>query len=1102
MNYDYVSSVTSMDLPMDWENVFEKDERTKEIKAESISDGLILSLTNLGKVDIEYISAVTGEDYKTVISELKGSIYQNPEVWAECFFHGWETKEEYLSGNLMHKLRVAEEANEIYNGYFEENVEILKAYLPPVISEKDIFVTIGSPWIPTDVIDDFIVEVFGDWTRGWRIRGNGWLHFRTRHNEITGSWEIPNKGRYVYYNTNNSQVYGTQEMNALTILEKTLNMKRVYATDEEYCPTNKTGKKRVINQEKTMVLLEKQRLMIETFQDWVWRDAKRKKRLQTIFEEKYGCLKQRVFDGSFLQFPGMNPLVKLYPYQKNAVARILFSDNVLLAHDVGSGKTYIMITSAMESRRMGIAKKNLFVVPNNIVGQWEDIFKFLYPDAKILCIDPKNFKPDKRDEMLHRIRDEEYDGIIMAYSCFEQIHLSKAYYKSKLEEEQTALNKIVRIYSGATSKTVRQYENVRKALDDLDAAIEEAEFEIYFDELGITNLYVDEAHNFKNVPIDTKIKGVLGISNAGSKKCRDMLDKVRVVQKNNNGKGVVMATGTPITNSITDIYVMQQYLQPGELALMDIQHFDSWVGMFAERTTDFEIDVDTSGYRLATRFANFHNIPELTTILSSVADFHQLDITDGIPVMEGYELAQVPKSLELKGYLEEISERADQVRHRRVSLKDDNMLKITGDGRKAALDMRLIDISYSDSPDSKVRKCVDNILTVYRDTFDICGTQLVFCDVSTPKKDFNMYDELKRLLLLHHIPEETIAFVHDAMTEVQRRALFSKVNSGDIRILIGSTFKLGMGVNVQTRLAAIHHLDVPWRPSDMTQREGRILRQGNINETVRIFRYITEGSFDAYSWQLLETKQKFITDLLSGSIDRRDSGDVEDTVLDYAEVKALAIGNPLIKKRVEVCNRLTQYKILQKNLVEKRVFAEKTLQELPDKIKEATSQLADCEGDFAFCEKWMEEHREYEGIDFNKSEEETVEREEIRKQLHKALLNNILQTQETRLFDYRGFNIVLPMSMTYDRAFIYLVRNGRYKLDMGNSDHGNLRRIDYFLDHFEAQVNKKQENLDKMLVKQDELQRGLDSDESYTDIIAELTDELKQLDDKLGIKSA
>ena len=821
---EHIEEVTCMDLPLDWSNPFYADERATGIYIENISDALVKSLTTLGKVDIEFIASVTGNNYKTVINALKGSIYQNPLTWNECFYQGWETADEYLSGNLMQKWKTAKKANRKYNGYFKDNVKAIESVLPPTVATEDIYITLGSPWVPSDIIDDFIEHLFGGYTTYWGDSKRTREYLSVKHDELTGTWEIPQKTRY-QHGVTDTEAYGTSRLEALYILEKTLNMKTVAVKDEVKCPTNASGVKRVINKEETLLALEKQQKMIKEFQDWVWKDEERKERLERIFENKYSCVRRRIFDGSFLTFPDLSPNITLFPYQKNAVARILFTPNTLLAHDVGSGKTYIMIASGMELRRMELSKKNLYVVPNNIVGQWQKIFLEMYPDAKILTVDPKSFVPSKRETVLEKIRDEEFDGIIMAYSCFEQIPLSQEFYIDELQDMKEKVNDLLNDSKKVTKSLSNKKEKLEKQLAELATTLDNIDCGVFFDELGISRLYVDEAHNYKNVPIETKVDNVLGITRRGSKKCKDMLDKVRVVQK--SGGGVVMATGTPITNSITDAFIMQRYLQNGELGLLDLQNFDSWIGMFAEKSTEFEIDVDTSNYRLATRFSKFHNLPELTTLFSQIADFHHIDKINGIPEFEGYSDALIGKTQSFEKYLKNISSRADIVRKGVVSKRMDNMLKITTDGRKAALDIRLVDPNEQFTQQSKVFRCAENVFDIYLKTD---GTQLVFCDTSTPKSSFNMYDELKRLLIEKGILSSQIAFVHDATTEAKRNTLFKMMRGGEIRVLIGSTFKLGIGVNVQDKLIAIHHLDVPWRPADV----GRILRTFKIKKNVEV----------------------------------------------------------------------------------------------------------------------------------------------------------------------------------------------------------------------------------------------------------------------------
>ena len=1075
---NHIKSVTSMDLPMDWENLFAGDSRTEGVHADSIPDGLILSLANLGRVDIEYIAAITGEDLKSIILTLKGSIYQNPDTWNECFYKGWETAEEYLSGNMVQKWKSAKAANDKYMGYFAENLAAIEKVLPPTLSSEDIYITLGSPWVPEKIIDEFIGHI---------LKLPNTPRYTT-HDPYTGSWEIFQKSAY------NDRVaakstYGTSRMTALYILERTLNMKPICITDEVSCHSGTASKKRLINQAETVAALEKQKKMIAEFQKWVWKDPDRKAQLEMIFENQFGCIRKRHFDGSFLSFPNMSPAVQLYPYQKDAVARILFSPNTLLAHDVGSGKTYVMIAAGMELRRMGLSQKNLYVVPNNLVGQWRDIFLTMYPGANILCVEPKRFTPAKRERVLESIRDKDYDGIIMAYSCFEEINLSQEHYIKELEETRDMVKKLLEDSKGGTGKLRRKAKSVDEALFKSITEVLKTDCNVFFDELGITRLFVDEAHNFKNVPIETQVGQVLGINPHGSKRCQDMMDKVHLIQKNNGGGGVVMATGTPITNSVTDAYIMQKYLQSGELAMLDLQNFDSWIGMFAEKVTEFEIDVDTSSYRLATRFAKFHNLPELTSLLASIADFHQVDVADGVPEIDGYSKALIGKTKEFSDYLNTISQRADDVRHGLVRRSDDNMLKITTDGRKAALDLRLVDPKSRFTYQSKIARCAENVWDIYRKTSGQNSTQLIFCDSSTPKKDFNVYDELHALLFSMGIPAEQIAFIHTADTEKRRQALFRQVRSGQVRVLIGSTFKLGLGVNVQDKLIAIHHLDVPWRPADMTQREGRILRQGNENKKVQIFRYITEGSFDAYSWQLLETKQRFIAGLLSGSLADRNGSDIEDTVLDYAEVKALAVGDPLVKERVETANELSHLLTLQRKAVENRIALEKDLAALPGRMDRQKILIQKCREDADYMlETFTPQDKEI--------------RRQLRKHIYDAVCANELATRETTLMTYQGFQIILPTNMSKAKPYVWLQRQGRYYVELGDSEVGYLIRLDNILEGLPAHLEKLEQNLQDMAHREVELQAELQKKEDYSDQITACKEKLAILDKELGVGKA
>ena len=1079
----HVEEVTSMELPMDWENLYADDERAAE-PSESIADGFVRCLNTLGKVDIEYISAITGRSLGAVITELKGAIYQNPVTWGEVFYHGWETADDYLSGNLLTKYRTAVEANEKYRGYFEDNVTALKRLLPPAISTDDIYVSLGSPWLPATVVDDFIAYLSG-------IKDKK-KENRTVHDEASGLWRIPNKNRFNGYRFGNykyevksTTTYGTLRMNMLSIIEHTLNMRTIAIKDKVRSDINKSGESLVINERETVLALEKQAAILREFADWVWTDSKRASQLRSIYEARYGSIRKRHFDGAFLTLPEVNKEITLYPYQKNAIARILFTPNSLLAHDVGSGKTFVMIAAGMELRRMGISEKNLYVVPNNLVGQWQAAFHTLYPKAKLLVVEPKHFTPDKRNGALYAIKAGDYDAALIAYSCFDAIPLSRAYYEELESETVRSLRRSESVFASSAG-VEPAIKSAEKTYEKLKKWQEEENFSLSFDELGIGTLFVDEAHNYKNVPIYTGISHINGISRGGSLKCRGMMDKCGCVQKQNGGRGVVMATGTPITNSITDIFVMQKYLQSGELTLLGLHMFDSWVGMFAEKATEFEIGVDTASYRLVTRFSRFHNLPELTAILSSVADFHRVDREqDGIPDFHGYTDTVIKPCTDFVAYLRSISARADDVKHRRVRRKDDNMLKITTDGRKAALDLRLVDSAAPFVYESKAAMCAENVCNIYRQTARDKSAQLIFCDSSTPKAGFNMYDEMTRLLVSGGIPAEAIAHVHDATTERKRDRLFAAVRKGDIRVLIGSSFKLGLGVNVQERLIAIHHLDVPWRPADMVQREGRILRQGNTCDRVFIFRYITEGSFDAYSWQLLETKQRFITQLLSGSLSERFIGDVDGTVLSYAEVKALAVGNPLVKRRVEISNELDRFCILQRALMETKERMQRELAELAVRLVKQKKQIAACEADLAFCEE-------------NRVEVSDEEAAALRERLSASLLASADKPVETDVGEYRGFRLVIPPYLRTEDPSLLIRREGEYRLSLG-TEGGFVRRIDRFVDAFSEQLKSRKEAQRRLNARKRVLMAELAKDDGYAEEIEARRRQIEEIDKELGI---
>lgn len=1064
-----IEDITSMTLSLDWSNVFDDSPITEGLHVESISDALIHSLNTLGCVDIEYIAKISSSTLHEVIHKLKGSIYQDPRKWNECFYKGWVTANEYLSGNLLIKLTEAKEANIEYKGYFSDNITALKKVLPKGIASEDIYITISSPWVPKDIIVDFIM------TRANCRKVSG-VEF-IKYEEITGTWELSNTMKYYTkdYLYNFDLLYGTKKLSGLELVRRTLNMSSLSVMEKN------DDNKYQLNKNETLLAMEKQKVLNEDFRQYIFENKLRTKKVTDAYNNLYAYNVSRIYDGSFLEFPGMNKEVKLFKYQKNAIARIVFNKNTLLAHEVGSGKTYIMIASGEKLRQMGMSKKNLYVVPNSIITQWESDYKYLYPDANIKVIYPKHFVPKKRRAVIEDIRDNNYDAILMPYSCFEMITIS---YDYKIGELEKKIEKITKINKKKNNpKLTKLIEKYQKEVNKLKAA-EKDNADIAYDKLGITRLYIDEAHNYKNVPIESKIDRVLGINKAGSIKCKQLSEKVKYTVSNHNG-GVIMATGTPITNSITDCYVFQTYLQEGELKLCNINSFDDWVSMFAEKNEEFEVDVDSSGYRMATRFSRFHNLPELTAILANIADFYVLEKNDELPDFNGYKDIVLPKNRLLDEYVSTLAERADLCRRGKIKRSEDNMLKITTDGRKAALDLRLIDErKYSLRSNTKAYKCAENVFYIYQMTKDNNLSQLVFCDSSTPKDGFNLYDEVKTILVILGIKKEEIEFIHNGTTEKKREEILDKTSKGEIKVLFGSTFKLGIGVNVQDRLIAIHHLDVPWRPADMVQREGRIIRKGNINKEVFIYRYIQEGSFDAYSWQLLETKQAFINELLSNSITMRSADDVDNTVLNYGEVKALAIGNPRIRERFEVENELNKLKILNTKNKQMRWMREKDLTDTNALIKELKSRKELFEKDIDLYNDSYKEHT-------------TEERNQIRDILYNEIKDYILMKEDKFIMNYQGFEIYAPRNMVVDKSFLYIKGNYKHVVEISLAKAGIIVRIDNYLDNLQSALHKIKTDLSASRSKVQYLKQELEKDVNFDEKIHALKVKLEKIDKEL-----
>ena len=956
-----------------------------------------------------------------------------------------------------------------------------------LIPYTDITVALGVPWVGREIIKDFILFL---------LKLPADCSFQVNYEPITGNWAITNKTWIVHQNRTTNETYGSGKKRAVDLIEDALNLREVKVYQD--------GTKR-IDEQATLAALEKQQLIQNKFLTWIWQDEDRRWEVEAEYNRMFADFEKKTYDGSKLTFPESNTEIELFPYQKDAVQKIISTPNTLLSFDVGAGKTYIMIAAAMEMRRMGMSRKNLFVVPNNIVGQWELMFTNLYPKAKVLTIEPKSFKPKMRQKVLTQMRDGDYDGIIIAYSCFEMIKFSATYAKDYINKRLDFIKDKVdevmeegRYYREITGKydenSFFQQQKLLKEKDTLAKTLshifEECEYlpdVITFDQLEINTLFLDEAHNYKNLPIETHMDRVRGINTKGSKKCQDMLMKVRSVQDANGGRGAVFATGTPLCNSISDTFVMQTYLQEADMKRLHLDHFDNWVKTFAKPETLCELDVTTANYRMVKRFVRFHNLPELSKMFAAVSIFHAMTDSSELPNFGEYTSIVTKRSKQLEDYMYDIVRRTEKIRAKEVHPSIDNMLKVSTDGRKAALDLTLVGEEQPYDETSKIVQCVEKVFKLYNQFEGT--TQLIFCDNSTPKQGkFNVYNTIKQRLIEKGVPKEEIAFVHSCRDEFAKIALYEKVNRGEVRVLLGSTFKLGIGANVQKRLKAIHHLDVPWRPADMVQREGRILRPGNLNDEVFIYRYITKDTFDAYSWQLLETKQRFINGLLAGTITRRNDQDVGDTVLNYAEVKALALGNPLVKARVEAANELSKLLTLQKRSKELRLDMASQIETLPTYIEKKQVEIEQCIKDIEY-------------YDANKVTYTWEELRQLGKVIMDGLKENDYETTERVVAEYQGFKIILPAGMMSNDPFVYVERNGRYKLNYRMTDIGIMLRLNHLLDGLSERLDElelaKARLEDKLLGLEAEMSR----EENYGDQIMLLKEKLARLDRKLGVKA-
>ena len=1056
-------NILNQDLDLSWDSILDTNDTLKSVN--SAVDAMICSLNDKGVIDIEYMSSITNMSMVSLIEELRDYIFQDPSCWGECWNKGFKTKEEYLSGDILTKLNLAVKANNLYRT-FDKNIKALKAVLPTPIPYKEIHYSIASSWMDKNIIKNFISDLFNIY--------NGDVDIEY----------IPESDKWIigagitFYNSAN-YTFGTSRIDTKKLILRILNHKEIRIYDSLEVNGKKTQK---FNKSETLLALEKVEILEKAFRTYV-ENHNLESAVEKAYNEKFRYVVNRKYDGSFLNLPD------LYDYQKDAVARIIFNKNTLLAHNVGAGKTFIMIAAGEELLRLGYSTKNLYVVPNNIIGQWEDIYRSMYPNAKLLTIYPKDYTIHTMDDVLNEVKNGDYSAVLTTYSVFDRI-------EHDIDIEITMLlNKINDLtkYSKDPSYGVRS--SVRSSIKELNKKVDELKKKVRsssltFEELGFTRLFVDEAHNYKNIGLQCNRSSISGVVTNGSAKCNNMLMAVDYL--NSVGSGVVMATGTPITNSVTDVYVFQRYLQSGELKLLNIDTFDKWLSVFAEITDEIEVDVDTTKYVCKSRINKFHNIDELSVILSNVADFCNPSQDKELPVCSGYTDTVIERNPQFDLYLEGISKRVDLIRKNAVDRKDDNLLKITVDGRLAALDLRLISPLYIKPYHNKVDSCVVNVCNNYVNYTDT--TQIIFCDLSIPKDSFNIYDELKKGLVGMGIPSEEVEFIHNGSTEAKKKKILKAFNDGVIRVLIGSTFKLGTGVNVQKKLKAIHHFDVPWRPADMMQREGRIIREGNTNKEVLIHRYIQKASFDAYSWQILERKAKIIRELLANSLSEKETTDIDNTVLSYAEVKALAVGNDKIKEHIELCNKRKHLITLSKKQNERYAKLENEISVLQEGIVETKLSLENKLKDRNYLrENFNAISKIFEKYCFKKDQKDHVKRIRDFLESHKGL------DHDTEWFSAGIFKVIIPSNFIIKNKYFLIKGNHTYKSDFREHTSVFGRHLYNDLYYETYYYNQEQYKVTNMEASIKTIERELANRISYDDDIKELSIKITTLEEELGV---
>ena len=1020
---------------------------------DTASEALSISLAEKAKVDMDFMSELTGKSEEELERELSGVVFRLPESGTEN--PKYVSEDEYLSGNVREKLKVAELTAQS-DARYQVNVTALQNVQPKDLSASEINIRLGTTWLPESDVEDFMFQLLNTPNyMQWRIK----VHF----SKYTGEWQV--EGRSLDKgNVKANNTYGTTRANAYRIIEDTLNLRDVRIYD--YVEDEDGKKKAILNKKETAIAQGKQDLIKQAFQDWIWKDPERRQRLTDYYNENFNAIRPREYDGSHLNFYGMNPEIRLREHQKNGVARILYGGNTLLAYVVGAGKTYTMVAAAMESKRLGLCHKSMIVVPNHIIEQFAAEWLQLYPAANLLVATKKDFETKNRKRFCARIATSDVDAVIIGHSQFEKIPLS-------IERQQNTIrSQIEELVQGITEEkarngnkfTIKQLEKTKKSLlvrlEKLNDQSKKDQV-INFEELGIDRLFVDEADGYKNLYLYTKMRNVAGIAQTEALKSSDMFMKCQYLDELTGGKGVVFATGTPVSNSMVELYTMQRYLQHHTLVEHNLQHFDAWASTFGETVTAIELAPEGTGYRLKTRFAKFYNLPELMQMFREVADIQTDDMLN-LPVPEAeYRVVSVKPSEMQREMVVELGERAERVREGLVNATEDNMLLITNDGRKLALDQRMMNDLLPDYPESKVNACVEEVYNFWEQGQEKRLTQLVFCDLSTPKTDgsFSVYNDVRDKLIAKGIPPEEIAFIHDANTEVRKKELFSKVRRGAVRILMGSTFKMGAGTNVQDLIIASHDLDCPWRPRDLEQRAGRTVRQGNKNPKVDVVRYVTEGTFDAYLYQIIENKQKFISQIMTSKSPARSVEDIDEVALSYAEIKALAVGNPYIKEKMDLDIQVSKLQLLKQSfLSQKYEMEDKAVRYFPNEIRQCEQRIADYESDIALAKENTPPDRET----FPEMQIHDVVYTE-KKEAGQAIIEacKAMKSADAVLIGrYRGF----PMKLSYDsfqKVFVISMYGKQvYHVPLGTDIHGNITRLD----------NKIQELPDKMLRCQDKLE--------------------------------